>query len=64
MLLGSAIFLVSYLFMALVLGAIDGKDIVNLDSMFRGLAMISFFAMTLLEVNRKILGSKLLNKKI
>ena len=55
LLLGSATFLIVYLVLAPVSGAITETDVKNLESMFRGLAFVSFFAVLLLEVEKKIL---------
>jgi peptidoglycan biosynthesis protein MviN/MurJ (putative lipid II flippase) len=56
LLLGSAVFFVSYLFLAPVLGVVDQQDITNLGSMLKGVAIVSFFAIPLLEFERRILG--------
>ena len=56
LLLGSAVFLVVFLGLAPFLGAITERDIVNLESMLSGLALISLFAMPLLKIEMKILG--------
>lgn len=55
LLLGSATFLSAYLLLAPVTGAIEGRDIENLDSMLRGLRIIYPFARPLLSLEEKIL---------
>ena len=55
LLLGSGVFLVTYLFIAPVTGAVDEGDIVNLDSMLRSLVVVYPFARVLLGFERKII---------
>jgi stage V sporulation protein B len=54
--LGSATFLTAYLLLAPVTGAIEGRDIENLDSMLRELWVIYPFARLILKLEEKILG--------
>jgi len=56
LLLGSATFISTYLLLAPVTGAIEGRDIENLDSMLRELSVIYPFARLLLNIEEKILG--------
>lgn len=53
--LGSAVFFVAYLVLAPVLGVVDLHDVKNLDSMVRGMPVVSFFTLLLLEIERRIL---------
>lgn len=53
--LGSGVYLLAYLFLAPVTGAVDEGDIENLDSMLRGLAVIYPFARIMLEFERHII---------
>ena len=46
--LGSGVYLLAYLFLAPVMGAVDERDIENLDSMLRGLVVVYPFARLLL----------------
>ena len=55
LLFGSGVFAVAYLFLAPVTGAVEERDIVNLDSMLRSLAVVYPFAHTLLGFERKII---------
>jgi len=56
LLLGSAVFFVVYLFLTPVTGVLDQQDISNLDYMLRAVPLVSFFALPLLGIERKILG--------
>ena len=55
LLLGSGVFLLVYLFLAPVTGAVEERDIGNLDSMLRSLVVVYPFARVLLEFERKII---------
>jgi len=55
LLLGSGVFLVTYLFIAPVTGAVEERDIENLDSMLRSLVVVYPFARILLGFERKII---------
>jgi len=55
LLLGSGVFLVVYLFMAPLTGAVLEGDIENLDSMLRSLVVVYPFARVFLRVERKII---------
>ena len=54
--IGSAVFLVAYLVLAPVTGAVEEQDIVNLDSMLRGLWVVYPFARLFLEFEGRIIG--------
>jgi O-antigen/teichoic acid export membrane protein len=56
LLIGSVFFLITYLVLAPIAGAIQEKDVENLDSMLRGLRIIYPIARLLLDIEEKILG--------
>ena len=55
LLIGSAVFLVVYLVLAPVIGAVEEQDIGNLDSMLRGLRVIYPIARLLFKIERRII---------
>ncbi len=56
LIMGSVVFFVVYLFLIPVMGVIDQGDIANLDQMLRAVPLVSFFALPLLGIEKKILG--------
>lgn len=61
--IGSGVFLLFYLFLAPVVGAIEEYDIENLDTMLKGLRVIYPFAHLLLEFENRLISLLLRYKK-
>jgi len=61
--IGSGIFILVYLFLAPITGVIQEYDIINLDSMLKGLGVFYPFTSLLLKFEKKFLGLMIRRKK-